>query len=512
MAERRAPYSIDELIAIKRNGVSTAEFERFVHESLRAETAPLYNIPPENRQYFPNAEDIERVFSVYLRGAGPEANPRLAALRDQLLASGLVETAYIKPGVELAAVAPAAQLAVSSDEDSPNAGIILASAPGPAGGPSPDLEPEQGYRDPAGDGGVDAEYAWNKLQGELPVGRGGNTHIVDIEWAFRESHEAFRDKGGNATIPAAKPVIDDIYLQSHGTASLGILKGQHTNGEGILGLCPDAGVELLVIAPDQGKPLSTVITDAANLLFRLRCRSAGVILLEVQRAGPLPAPSSDEDSPDGVAKRYLPVEWWLEDWQAIKYASNIGVTVVEPAGNGGEWLNDEYYASHQGSPVSPAGFDPLNARPGSRWDSGAVMVGAGAPPRGTGGEDWGPARRRLPFSNYGTRVNVQAWGRGVTTAGYGDRQGGVDPDRWYTGHFSGTSSAAAIVAGVVACLQGARLAAGAALTPDQVRAALSDPYRGLRQLPWMQQGSIKHATGYTDQWIGPQPDLKKLLP
>jgi hypothetical protein len=42
----------------------------------------------------------------------------------------------------------------------------------------------------------------------------------------------------------------------------------------------------------------------------------------------------------------------------------------------------------------------------------------------------GPDRSRLDFSNFGKAVDVQGWGREVTTCGYGDLQGGNNEDFW----------------------------------------------------------------------------------
>jgi hypothetical protein len=83
-----------------------------------------------------------------------------------------------------------------------------------------------------------------------------------------------------------------------------------------------------------------------------------------------------------------------------------------------------------------------------------VVVGAGAPPPGTHGRNHGPDRSRLGFSNYGSVLDAQGWGREVTTCGYGDLQGGVNEDLWYTDQFSGTSSASPVVVGAIACTQG----------------------------------------------------------
>src|SRR6185503_17183062 len=99
-------------------------------------------------------------------------------------------------------------------------------------------------------------------------------------------------------------------------------------------------------------------------------------------------------------------------------------------------------------------------------DSGAIMVGAGGPPR-AGFSD----RARLDFSNYGGRVDVQGWGRKVATLDYGDLQACDDDarDRHYTGEFSGTSSASPIVAGAAVILEGVARSKGAIITPRNLR-------------------------------------------
>src|SRR6185436_15379996 len=161
--------------------------------------------------------------------------------------------------------------------------------------------------------------------------------------------------------------------------------------------------------------------------------------------------------------------WWPDDYDAIRYASSRGVIVVEAAGNGARNLDNAIYDT----PATgfPSGWsNPF--RRGAR-DSGAILVGAGAPPPGTHGANHGPDRSRLDFSNYGAAVDAQGWGREVTTCGYGDLQGGGNEDLWYTNQFSGTSSASPIVTGVVACIQGmAKARNRPVLTFQQVRNCL----------------------------------------
>src|SRR5262249_22391795 len=173
-----------------------------------------------------------------------------------------------------------------------------------------------------------------------------------------------------------------------------------------------------------------------------RLRAGDIILLEIHR----PGPGASGAGQDG----FIAVEWWPDDFAAIRYAVARGVVVVEAAGNGARNLDDPIYdRPATGFPASWRNpFNPANP------SSGAIVVGAGAPPLGTHGRNWGPDRSRLDFSNHGRRVDAQGWGREVTTAGYGDLQGRSSANLWYTDQFSGTSSASPIVVGALACVQG----------------------------------------------------------
>jgi hypothetical protein len=74
----------------------------------------------------------------------------------------------------------------------------------------------------------------------------------------------------------------------------------------------------------------------------------------------------------------------------------------------------------------------------------------------------------------------------------------TNPDFWYTGVFSGTSSASPIVAGAVANLQGIAFdQSGIPLTPLKIRTLL------------VQTGSPQ--LGNTAEHIGPRPDLQQAI-
>ena len=99
-------------------------------------------------------------------------------------------------------------------------------------------------------------------------------------------------------------------------------------------------------------------------------------------------------------------------------------------------------------------------------DSGAILVGAGAP--GTEAN----ARSKLGFSTYGSRVDVQGWGSGIVTTGYGSlfNNPAADNRRDYTSSFGGTSGASPIVAGAAVNLQGVtKELFKTTLSPSQLR-------------------------------------------
>jgi hypothetical protein len=217
-----------------------------------------------------------------------------------------------------------------------------------------------------------------------------------------------------------------------------------------------------------------------------------VILLELHRPGPRFNFQQRADQ-----RGYIAIEWWPDDFDAIRYAVARGVAVVEAAGNGAENLDDAIYQTPESG--FPAGWtNPLRR---ANRDSGAIVVGAGAPPPGTHGRDHGPDRSRLDFSNYGALIDAQGWGREVTTTGYGDLQGGSEAN-WYTDQFSGTSSASPIVVGAVACLQGAVRSQGRpALTPLAVRDLLRATGSPQQDAPGRP----------ASQRIGNRPNLRQLM-
>ena len=176
--------------------------------------------------------------------------------------------------------------------------------------------------------------------------------------------------------------------------------------------------------------------------------------------------------------------------------------VVAAAGNGGVDLADVTKVARRGRGGRRVPW-PNPFRRDAGGDSGSILVGAGAAPGSAQ-----PARSRLRFSNYGSCIDAQGWGEKVVTSGgkgngLGDLQGGRDEDRWYTASFSGTSSAAAMVAGAVVCLQGIVGAMGQSpLTPRDIRTLLRETGTA--------QTAGPHGDPATHR-IGSLPDLRQLI-
>ncbi|MGH9761738.1 MAG: hypothetical protein ACREAC_12995, partial [Blastocatellia bacterium] len=243
--------------------------------------------------------------------------------------------------------------------------------------PTVNLESSQGYLDPA-PGGMDVQYAWT-----LPGGKGENTKIIDIEFDWNLNHHDLLSAASRLFIyqPAADgDPTDDI---PHGTAVLGELVAAD-DGFGVTGIANLAQLGLIDPAVSNTTlKLADAINMAASVLD-----PGDVMLIEQQMLGPRYNPMTG----DGL----VPNELDSTVYSAIKGATNRGIIVVEPASNGADNLDDSIYSG---------AFDRRI------HDSGAILVGAGYPPQSKKNAD----RSALAESDYGSRLDVQGWGRGITT-------------------------------------------------------------------------------------------------
>jgi hypothetical protein len=259
---------------------------------------------------------------------------------------------------------------------------------------------------------------------------------------------------------------------------LGELTGG-SNAFGVTGLAPSAPLRTVNVSSLNANGVCAYNLANAIKVASDNASAGDVILIEQQAAGP--RWNGDPNSQVGD----VPVEWdqSVAVWTAIHDATSLGRIVIEAGGNGSQNLDDPIY----------------NDAAGTNWfshDSGAIIVGAGnAPGCTTRGNV--PARSRLYFSDYGSRLDLQGWGACVVTTGYGDLQGGTDPNLWYTQDFSGTSSASPIVASSAAVMSSLAKSRGSLLTPATVRSMLKST--GQRQ-----------ASGEPGN-IGPLPNLKTAI-
>lgn len=297
-----------------------------------------------------------------------------------------------------------------------------------------------GYLKPA-PSGINALAAWT-----CPGGKGNGVVFADVEqgWDLAGLPVAWRPESG----------ISRKTFEKHGAAVLSVLLLPENNRGGS-GIVPGAAGCVF----SQWRPDGSFNTADAVLAALQYLHTGDVLLLQAQL-------TDDTD-------RFWPVEIQPPVFEAIRLATALGITVIETAANGdpsGRCGNRLDHFAWQGKRV-------LNRQHRDFKDSGAVVVAAATCTL---------PHRRLPFSNYGNRVDCYAWGEKVNA--HNDFRIGLN----------GTSSAAAIIAGAAIALQGiARERTGSALSPARVRALL-----GNRQLGTAAAGADP---------IGVMPDLEKIL-
>jgi serine protease len=335
--------------------------------------------------------------------------------------------------------------------------------PLPVDPPTDSFVAKQGYRVAAPDG-INVAAASG-----LPGATGNRVKIIDIENGWNTFHEDLASTRNGFIANGTPAVVGQSHID-HGTAVLGELVGTN-NGFGVTGIVPDAGIGMINSYTTRGNEFGNAMILATQNLV-----AGDVVLIEQHYPGP-----RSVNNVGASQFGYLPVEYWTSFYDAIRTATANGIIVVEAAGNGEQNLDDPIYG----------GFLSVG---GPRADSGAIMVGGGNAPNC----QTEPARSRMWFSNFGTRVDVQAWGECVTTTGYKDLQDIVNAN--YTATFGGTSSASPIVAGAAAILSSVTEArTGVAATPAKVRAALKT-------------GGTPQTSGTYNGNIGAMPNLSRALP
>jgi len=372
----------------------------------------------------------------------PDVKGRPALLRivEELLADPTVETAFLEPSYVPAVLGFDAFTGNYTPPPAAEQGGFHYAAPGADN--SQDFSLLQTYL------GAPPEGVNALTMAQTPGGRGENVKVVDIELAWLWDHE-------DLTSPfyTSGEQFDDQQWRDHGTAVMGVVRGTD-NSSGVRGVAPACQIGGASI---YSQSLPEAILQAAETIA-----AGDIILIELHAPGP---------NANGIGEfGYVPVEYWQDNFDAILIATASGRIVCEAGGNGLQDLDGPEYQSL---------FDP------DYRNSGAFLCGAAHPDLTP---EW--------YSNYGQRLDLHCWGREVTTCAFGDLQGssgGFPEERWYTDSFSGTSSAAAIIAGAVADMQGmARAQLGFSLDPCIMREVLT--VTGTPYLP-------------NPHHIGPRPDI-----
>jgi serine protease len=351
---------------------------------------------------------------------------------------------------------------------------------------TPDFQRRQSYLDTDG---VNVRQAWlfgDNSRPKIHV-RGEGVSIFDVEYGWmppvggKPGHEDL--PGPKTDVPLQSSDFDD---QQHGTSVVGVLAAID-NAYGITGI---ANQSMLKFQPIQQPPTGSSSEDSPADCLVAAIDAAGaslvengdVVLIEVQMPPPstLPAQSCSCNFPQCGD---LPAEAWPEVREAIQHIADgsqghFGV-VVEAAGNGS--VNLDLLKDENGDPLFPS------------YVSNAILVGAAKP---YGGQP-------MCYTNYGTALDLESWGEKVASTGFGNLyHAGTGPGCYYTSNFGGTSSAAAIVAGVVADVESAAKSLCPGMDPSKAGLTTSKVLGLLRR------------TGTTETWnkyIGVRPDLSKAV-
>ncbi len=340
---------------------------------------------------------------------------------------------------------------------------------------TPDFSWRQGYLDSSVLGGIGARSVW-------PLTRGSGVRVRQIEWNWIAGHEDLNQNSVSGVLCLNQP-----SYAHHGTAVAGIISGLN-NGYGITGIASEADfgrVSFCTSCTFHTSPIPGLIPDYyscetdsfANVLPRTLQQSIPGDIINV---------SAGYDS--------VPFEAESGAYDAVRQAVLSDRIVVLAAGNSG---------------INLDGVQNNIFNRGYR-DSGAIFVGAGTPDTNHRRVVDEPTSNGLLWSsNYGNRLDLQGWGKSVTTTGGsltttntfdGDLfNGGGDINQYYTSVFDGTSAAAPIVSGA------------AALVQSFFRSRYNNYLRPMTMRALLRNTGTPQGSDAASAPIGPLPDVERAI-
>jgi subtilisin family serine protease len=431
--------------AIIRDGagiVSTSSGRRQVACGGAQESVTAESTLTAIAESFPNIS-LKPYFDTFVQPPGPvpEAGAEEANAEAALLQSYLV--AELQAGEDPASLARA----LTARPDVEIAYVEGGPTPPPALHARDPLSEQQGYL-VDGPAGINARWAWTKTDG-------AGVGFVDLERGWTLDHEDLTSQ----SISVISGLNKDFF--GHGTAVLGEVAAA-ANDLGGVGIAP--GLNARVVS--QWRSDREYRTDLAIRSAVAAMQRGDVLLLEAQT----PYATS------GTA--FVPVEVEESVFDAIRFATDNGIVVVEAGANGSVDL-DAF--------VDMSGRRILDRSSSDFRDSGAIMIGAGSAVA---------PHQRLWFSNFGSRIDCFAWGELIVTCGDG---GVCNARNSYTSQFGGTSGASPIVTGAAIILQAWARQQGKVYSPHELRSVLSDRALGTAS-----------ANPEADR-IGVMPDLRTII-
>ncbi|MBT9316908.1 S8 family serine peptidase [Leptothoe spongobia] len=310
----------------------------------------------------------------------------------------------------------------------------------------PDLRATQFYLENAARG-IGARN-WAHLQ---PGGKGDGVKLSVVDQGWQHTHPELSAKVTSSPISGVNNPNADA--QKHGTSALGVIVAAD-DGLGVVGIAPNS--EPVEVASTYNSTDSSITIADAIIAVLNRSAPGDVLLIEVQ-----------------LANGTLPVEVDESVLCAILLASECGVIVIEPAGNGSRNLDD--WPTPQDKMFSGSATLRSLRRgdvAGGFVDSKAIMVAAAT---------FAMPYNRLPSTNYGSRIDCFALGQRVTTTSNAPLS---SPLLLYRLDFADTSAASAIIAGAALVVQSLyatsiTTSSPARLLPNTMRQYLSDPTPGV---------------------------------